>query len=61
MAPLTWRLAGLFTQHALLVGGLGRGEMPVHAVVQDIAEGRLVAFAVQGVPPGRVTLPLPAI
>lgn len=38
----TWRVADLATKHALLLGGLGWGNMPEHMVKNDIASGRLV-------------------
>jgi DNA-binding transcriptional LysR family regulator len=38
----TWRIADLSTKHALLLGGLGWGNMPEHRVREDLAEGRLV-------------------
>ncbi|MBG3852415.1 hypothetical protein ABQZ69_21395 [Xanthomonas sp. WHRI 8391] len=37
-SPLTWDLADLSTKHALLVSGLGWGEMPLHTVDKDLAE-----------------------
>lgn len=38
----TWRVADLGTKHALLLGGLGWGNMPEHMVKEDLASGRLV-------------------
>jgi len=38
----TWRVADLGTKHALLLGGLGWGNMPEHMVAADLAAGRLV-------------------
>jgi DNA-binding transcriptional LysR family regulator len=37
----TWRLADLGAKHAMLLAGLGWGNMPVHLVETDIAERRL--------------------
>jgi DNA-binding transcriptional LysR family regulator len=37
----TWRLGDLGAKHALLVAGLGWGNMPEHLVAEDIAAGRL--------------------
>jgi DNA-binding transcriptional LysR family regulator len=37
----TWRLADLGAKHAMLLAGLGWGNMPAHLVETDIAEGRL--------------------
>jgi DNA-binding transcriptional LysR family regulator len=36
-----WRLADLGAKHAMLLGGLGWGGMPLHMVEADIAAGRL--------------------
>ncbi|MDV2453199.1 LysR substrate-binding domain-containing protein [Xanthomonas hortorum] len=55
---MTWHLADLSTKHALLVSGLGWGEMPLHTVDKDLAEGRLVELAVQGLPLGGAQLPM---
>jgi DNA-binding transcriptional LysR family regulator len=38
----TWRVADLATKHALLVAGLGWGNLPEHVVREDLASGRLV-------------------
>ncbi len=61
MSPLTWRLADLFAKHAFLLSGLGWGGMPLHAIAQDLAEGRLVELAVADVPPGGLRLPISAV
>lgn len=42
LSPLTWRLADLSAKHALLKEGIGWGNMPTHAVREDILHGRLV-------------------
>lgn len=44
VSPRTWRLADLGAKHALLIEGLGWGNMPRHAVADDLAAGRLVAL-----------------
>jgi DNA-binding transcriptional LysR family regulator len=36
----TWRLADLGAKHAMLLAGLGWGNMPAHLVATDIAQGR---------------------
>jgi DNA-binding transcriptional LysR family regulator len=41
LSPQTWRLADLGTKHAMLLAGLGWGNMPKHLVVDDIRSGRL--------------------
>jgi DNA-binding transcriptional LysR family regulator len=38
----TWRLADLGAKHAMLLAGLGWGNMPRHMVAEDLAAGRLV-------------------
>jgi DNA-binding transcriptional LysR family regulator len=40
----TWRLADLSTKHALLLAGLGWGNMPEFMVRDDIAAGRLAVL-----------------
>ena len=47
LSPSTWRLADLYAKHAFLLSGLGWGGMPVHAVAQDLAAGRLVELAIE--------------
>jgi DNA-binding transcriptional LysR family regulator len=42
----TWRVADLSTKHALLLSGLGWGNMPAPMVAKDIDEGRLVRLIV---------------
>lgn len=41
----TWRLADLGAKHALLLAGLGWGNMPAPMVVEDLQAGRLVRLA----------------
>jgi DNA-binding transcriptional LysR family regulator len=41
----TWRLADLGAKHALLLEGIGWGNMPRHAVMDDLAAHRLVELA----------------
>lgn len=41
LSPRTWRVADLHTKHAMLLAGLGWGNLPEHLVHQDIAAGRL--------------------
>lgn len=42
LSPRTWRLADLGAKHALLLEGIGWGNMPRHMVTKDLAAGRLV-------------------
>lgn len=41
----TWRLADLGAKHALLLAGLGWGNMPAPMVAEDLRAGRLVQLA----------------
>jgi DNA-binding transcriptional LysR family regulator len=50
LSPQTWRLADLGAKHALLLGGLGWGNMPAHSVADDIRAGRLVHLAIADLP-----------
>src|ERR1700689_2080129 len=61
MSPLTWRLGDLFAKHAFLLKGLGWGGMPLHAVKQDLSEGRLVKLSVEDLPDEGLILPMSAV
>lgn len=50
LSPQTWRLADLFAKRAFLLNGLGWGGMPLHAVEDDLASGRLVELAIEDFP-----------
>ncbi len=50
LSPRTWRLADLGAKHALLLEGIGWGNMPRHAVADDLATGRLVALCLAEAP-----------
>jgi DNA-binding transcriptional LysR family regulator len=60
MSPLTWRLGDLFAKHAFLLKGLGWGGMPVHAVKQDLLEGRLVKLSIEDLAEDSLVLPMSA-
>jgi DNA-binding transcriptional LysR family regulator len=60
MSPSTWRLADLFAKHAFLLNGLGWGGMPLHAVEEDLARGRLVELRIEDMPPDGMILPMSA-
>ena len=47
-----WRLGDLGAKHALLLEGIGWGNMPEHMVADDLASGRLVRL---DLPEGRAT------
>lgn len=44
LAPRSWRLGDLGAKHALLLEGIGWGNMPRHMVASDLAAGRLVVL-----------------
>ncbi len=46
----TWRLGDLGAKHALLIAGLGWGNMPEHLVADDIAAGRLKLLPIEEAP-----------
>lgn len=51
VSPRTWRLADLGAKHALLLEGIGWGNMPLHVVAAEISRGRLVKLDVPENPP----------
>lgn len=61
MSPLTWRLGDLFAKHAFLLKGLGWGGMPLHAVKQDLLDGRLSKLSIEDVPEEGLILPMSAV
>jgi DNA-binding transcriptional LysR family regulator len=61
MSPSTWRLADLFAKHAFLLKGLGWGGMPLHAVQEDIASGKLVALDIEDAPGDGLLLPMSVV
>ena len=58
LSPATWRLADLSAKRAFLLGGLGWGGMPRHAVEEDIANGALVVLDIEDLPPEGLVLPM---
>lgn len=42
LSPRTWRVADLQAKHAMLVAGLGWGNLPEHLAKEDLARKRLV-------------------
>jgi DNA-binding transcriptional LysR family regulator len=50
LALRTWRLGDLGAKHALLLAGLGWGNMPAGVVADDLAAGRLVQLRVAEAP-----------
>jgi len=60
LSPLTWRLGDLFAKHAFLLKGLGWGGMPLHAVKQDLLEGRLVKLSIEDLADESLILPMSA-
>jgi len=61
MSASTWKLADLSAKHAFLLGGLGWGSMPLHAVRQDIDEGRLVELSIENMPAEGFLMPMSAV
>lgn len=61
LSSTTWRLADLSTKHALIMGGMGWGGMPLHMVEKEIASGELVALEVDGVPSAGTKLTISAV
>jgi DNA-binding transcriptional LysR family regulator len=61
MSPTTWRLADLYAKHSFLLSGLGWGSMPLHAVADDLASGRLVRLATPAIPLDGVVVPMAAV
>jgi DNA-binding transcriptional LysR family regulator len=51
----SWRLADLGAKHALLLAGLGWGNMPKPMINEDLRRGRLVALKVET--PGELIYP----
>ncbi len=58
LALRTWRLGDLGAKHALLLAGLGWGNMPAEVVADDLAAGRLVRLQVAEAPEYRYPLGL---
>jgi DNA-binding transcriptional LysR family regulator len=61
MSPLTWRLGDLYAKHAFLLKGLGWGGMPLHAVQQDLLQGRLVKLSIEDLAEESLILPMSAV
>lgn len=61
LSPRTWRIADLPTKHAMLVAGLGWGNLPAHLIRDDLARKRLVAIHPQAWGDDEHTLHLSAV
>lgn len=61
LSTRTWRIADLHTKRALLLAGLGWGNLPHHVVEADLAARRLVRLRPEGWAENEHTLPLLAI
>ena len=59
LAVKSWRLADLGAKHALLLAGLGWGNMPEPMVDEDIKRGRLVALNIET--PGGLLYPFHSV
>jgi DNA-binding transcriptional LysR family regulator len=51
ISPRTWRLGDLGAKHALLLAGLGWGNMPEPTIREDVHAGRLVRLIIADWPP----------
>lgn len=58
LALRTWRLGDLGAKHALLLAGLGWGNMPEEMVADDLAAGRLVRLHIAEAPDYRYPISL---
>lgn len=56
----TWRLADLSTKYAFLRDGVGWGNMPMHMVQSDLANGALVSLDVEDMLPAGSSLTMAA-
>jgi DNA-binding transcriptional LysR family regulator len=61
LSPNTWRFADLGAKHAFLLNGLGWGSMPLLAVQDDIAAGRLTELVIEDAPRGGFVMPMSAV
>jgi DNA-binding transcriptional LysR family regulator len=52
----TWRVTDAASKHALIVGGLGWGGLPVWMIKDDVAGGRLVELSLEPYPPSSYSL-----
>lgn len=53
-----WRVADLSTKHALLLAGLGWGNMPYHMIHEDLQKGRLTVLSFDDLPLRKKVVPL---
>jgi len=44
LSPRTWRVADLHTKHAMILAGLGWGNLPEHLVREELETSKLVAL-----------------
>jgi DNA-binding transcriptional LysR family regulator len=58
LSPQTWRLGDLGAKHAFLKAGFGWGNMPLHMIERDLAEGALVRLRLATGIPYEVRLPI---
>jgi DNA-binding transcriptional LysR family regulator len=61
LSPNTWRFADLGAKHAFLLNGLGWGSMPLLAIQDDIASGRLTELVIEDAPKGGFIMPMSAV
>ncbi len=58
MSASTWKLSDLNTNRAFLLDGLGWGSMPLAAVKEDVAQGRLIILRAEDEPQGGIFMPM---
>jgi len=61
LSTRTWRVADLHTKHAMLLAGLGWGNLPEHLVRDDLRRGRLVRIRPEAQDAALEVLPFYAI
>ncbi|HEY0706204.1 MAG TPA: LysR family transcriptional regulator [Polyangia bacterium] len=61
LSPRTWRVADLRAKHAMLVAGLGWGNLPEHMIREDLTRKRLLAIRPEAWSEDEHTLGLSAV
>jgi DNA-binding transcriptional LysR family regulator len=56
LSPGTWRVSDIATKHALILAGVGWGNLPAWLVQEDLEAGRLVRLELAQLGPGGETL-----
>ena len=61
LSPLTWRVHDMQTKRALLLEGLGWGNLPKSLITEELESGRLIQMQPRAWPPEGVLLALSAV